>query len=109
MGKWLAAEQVAGAQLMREAYVKGATTRQRLRRRLTDDETLKIDEPYHLWVAALTQNVRYCRKVGPEKTPFEEFTAASWECIKTTAKRNGWPVPTGKIEGLEPYVQKPAL
>jgi hypothetical protein len=93
---------------MREAYVEGGRTRQRLGRRLTDDEILKIDEKYHRWVAALTQNVRYCRRVGPKETPFEDLTADAWENIETTATRNGWPVPPSKIEGLEPYVPKKA-
>jgi hypothetical protein len=52
--------------------------------------------------------VRYCRRVGPKETPFEDLTADAWENIETTATRNGWPVPPSKIEGLEPYVPKKA-
>lgn len=100
--KWLAVEHLAGVPLMREASERGERERARLGRPLTADEVLEIDKPFHLWVAAHTTNVRFCRKTGPAKTPFQRLTKEAWASIEATAKRNGWPVPTGKIEGIEP-------
>lgn len=101
--KWVAAEQLAGVMLMREASEGGERERQRLRRDLSPDEALEIDERFHLWVAAYTMNVRVCRKKGPTETPFEALTTQAWESIEATANRNGWPVPPDKVEGIEPY------
>lgn len=100
--KWVAAEQMAGVVLMREASEQGQRHKQRLGRPLTPDEVLAVDERFHLWVAAFTKNVRLCRRNGPADVPFERLTALAWETIQAASKRNGWAVPADHVVGLEP-------
>lgn len=101
--KWLAAEQQAIVYLMHEADVVGQSKRQRLGRDLTTEEVVEIVKEMHTRVAALTTNVRRLRKVGTGELPYDEFAESAWDSARATCKRNGWPVPTGKIEGIEPY------
>jgi hypothetical protein len=100
--KWVAAEQIAGVNLMREASERGHAEKVRLGRDLTPDEALQVDERFHLWVVSYSTNLRMCRRTGPTGIPFQTLTEAAWKTADDTAARNGWPRPPRKIKGLEP-------
>ncbi|GAB3434734.1 hypothetical protein GCM10027517_03120 [Phycicoccus ginsengisoli] len=101
--EWLAAEQVAGVMLMRDAAERGNEVRVRRRGNpLSPEEALALNEHFHLWAAAYTKNLRLARKTGPAGVPFGRLTEEAWKTIRGVCVRNGWPVPTGTIRGLAP-------